>query len=125
TIDASTVMQHATEVLATLVREVLIVVALFGVLLYMSWQLTLIVLVLLPPAALVPRLFMRRLREVNRNTINMNSELTRIVTEGLEGQRVIKLFDGYDYENRRFSHVNARLRRFGIRGAAASGAVGP
>lgn len=125
TIDASTVMQHATEVLATLVREVLIVVALFGVLLYMSWQLTLIVLVLLPPAALVSRLFMRRLREVNRNTINMNSELTRIVTEGLEGQRVIKLFDGYDYENRRFSHVNARLRRFGIRGAAASGAVGP
>ncbi len=125
TIDASTVMQHATEVLATLIREVLIVISLFGVLVYMSWKLTLIVLVLLPPAALVSRLFMRRLREVNRHTINMNSELTRIVTEGLEGQRVIKLFDGYEYENERFAQVNARLRRFAIRGAAASGAIGP
>lgn len=125
TIDASTVMQHATEVFATLVREVLIVIALFGVLLYMSWQLTLIVMVLVPPAAWVSRLFMRKLREVNRDTVNMNAELTRIVTEGLEGQRVVKLFDGYEYENQRFSHVNARLRRFAIRAASASGAVGP
>lgn len=125
TIDAATVMQHATEVFATLVREVLIVIALFAVLLYMSWELTLIVMVLVPPAAWVSRLFMRKLREVNRDTVNMNAELTRIVTEGLDGQRVIKLFDGYDYENERFAHVNARLRRFAIRAASASGAVGP
>ncbi len=125
TIDSATVMQHATEVLATLVREALIVVALFGVLLYMSWKLTLIVVVLVPPAALVSRMFIRKLREVNRDTVNMNSELTRIVTEGLDGQRVIKLFDGFDYENTRFAHVNARLRRFAIRAASASGAVGP
>ncbi|GAA5235397.1 lipid A export permease/ATP-binding protein MsbA [Verticiella sediminum] len=125
TIDSVTVMQHATEVFATLVREALIVVALFGVLLYMSWQLTLIVLVLVPPAALVSRLFIRKLRSVNRDTVNMNAELTRIITEGLEGQRVVKLFDGYEYENRRFAEVNARLRRFAIRAASASGAVGP
>jgi len=125
TIDAATVMQHATEVFATLVREVLIVIALFGVLLYMSWQLTLIVMVLVPPAAWVSRVFMRKLREVNRDTVNMNAELTRIVTEGLDGQRVVKLFDGYEYENQRFSHVNARLRRFAIRAASSSGAVGP
>lgn len=125
TIDSATVMQHATEVLATLVREALIVIALFGVLLYMSWQLTLIVVVLVPPAALVSRLFIRKLRQVNRDTVNMNAELTRIVTEGLDGQRVVKLFDGYEYENARFAHVNKRLRQFAIRGAAASGAVGP
>lgn len=125
TIDSATVMQHATEVLATLVREVLIVIALFGVLLYMSWKLTLIVVVLVPPAALASRMFIRKLREVNRDTVNMNAELTRIVTEGLDGQRVVKLFDGFEYENTRFEHVNTRLRRFAIRAASASGAVGP
>lgn len=125
TIDATTVMQHATDVVATLVREALIVIALFGVLLYMSWELTLIVLVLLPPAAFASRVFMRKLRSINRDTINMNADLTRIVTEGLDGQRIVKLFDGYAYENERFSHVNSRLRRFAIRAAAASGAVGP
>ncbi|WP_256445173.1 lipid A export permease/ATP-binding protein MsbA [Verticiella alkaliphila] len=125
TIDSVTVMQHATEVLATLVREFLIVIALFGVLLYMSWQLTLIVMVLVPPAAIVSRLFIRKLRSVNRDTVNMNAELTRIITEGLEGQRVVKLFNGFNYENSRFAEVNARLRRFAIRAASSSGAVGP
>lgn len=125
TIDSVTMMQHATDVLATLVREALIVVALFGVLLYMSWKLTLIVAVLVPPAAIVSRMFIRKLRQVNRDTLSMNAELTRIVTEGLDGQRVVKLFDGYEYENARFAHVSARLRRFAIRAASASGAVGP
>ena len=125
TIDSVTMMQHATDVLATLVREALIVVALFAVLLYMSWKLTLIVVVLVPPAALVSRMFIRKLRKVNRDTVNMNAELTRIVSEGLDGQRVVKLFDGFEYETQRFAHVSARLRRFAIRAASASGAVGP
>ena len=28
----------------------------------------------------------------------MNAELTRVVSEGIDGQRVIKLFDGYEVE---------------------------
>src|SRR5690606_1209189 len=64
-------------------------------------------------------------RRINRDTINMNAELTRAVKEGLEGQRVIKLFDGYERENGRFEHVNARLRRFAMRGASANAAMSP
>ena len=95
TIDASTVMQHATEVFATLVREILIVIALFGVLLYMSWQLTLIVFVMLPLAYITARIISKRLRRINRGALDMNAELTRVVGESIEGQRVVKLFNGY------------------------------
>src|SRR5690606_38413966 len=63
--------------------------------------------------------------KINRDTIGMNAELTRVVKEGIAGQRVIKLFDGYERENERFKHVNGRLRRFAMRAAIADAAMTP
>jgi len=125
TIDAGNVTEYATEVITVLVRETLVVLALLVVLLYMSWQLTLIVLVVLPVSVYTAGIFIRRLRKINRDTISMNAELTRVVQEGIDGQRVIKLFDGYERESGRFSYVNARLRRFAMRAASADAAMSP
>lgn len=125
TIDANNVTGLATQVITTIVREVLVVLALLVVLLYMSWQLTLIVVVMLPLSIYVTRLFIQRLRRINRDTISMNAELTRVVGEAIDGQRVIKLFDGYERESGRFSYVNARLRRFAMRAASADAAMTP
>lgn len=125
TIDAGVVTGIATEVITVLVREILVVVALLAVLLYMSWQLTLIVLVMLPISAYIARLFIKRLRRINRDTISMNAELTRVVRESIEGQRVIKLFEGYEREGSRFQYVNGRLRRFAMRAASADAAMSP
>src|SRR3546814_15775891 len=77
TIDAGNVTSSATSVVTVVVRETLVVVALLCVLLYMSWQLTLIVLVMLPVSSLIIRIFVKRLRRINRETIGMNAELTR------------------------------------------------
>lgn len=125
TIDAGTVTGLATEVITVVVRESLVVVALLAVLLYMSWQLTLIVLVMLPISTFIARVFIKRLRRINRDTISMNAELTRVVREGIDGQRVIKLFDGYEREGSRFEYVNGRLRRFAMRAAGADAAMSP
>lgn len=125
TIDAGNVSGLSTEVIRVIVRESLTVVALLAVLLYMSWQLTLIVLIMLPLSVLTGRYFVRRLRRINRDTINMNAELTRVVSEGIAGQRVIKLFGGYPRERERFAFVNARLRRFAMRAASADSAMSP
>lgn len=125
TIDAGVMTGVATEVVTVLTREFLTVIALLGVLLYMSWQLTIIVFLILPISVLVARLVSRRLRRINRDTVNMNAELTRVVNEAIDGQRVIKLFDGYERENERFTYVNARLRRFAMRAAAADAALSP
>src|SRR5699024_6942927 len=55
----------------------------------------------------------------------MNAELTKVVREGIEGQRVIKLFNGYDRENKRFAYVNARLRRLAMRATIVDSALSP
>lgn len=125
TIDAGTLTTVATEVITVLVRETLTVIALIAVLLYMSWQLTLIVFIVLPIAYFTARIFSKRLRKINRGALDMNAELTRVVGESIEGQRVVKLFDGYEHESKRFDYVNARIRRFAMRAASASAALSP
>jgi subfamily B ATP-binding cassette protein MsbA len=125
TVDAGNVSGLSAEVIGVIVRESLAVVALLAVLLYMSWQLTLIVVLMLPLSILSGRYFVRRLRRINRGRIGMNAELTRVVSEGIAGQRVIKLFDGYDRERDRFAYVNGRLRRFAMRAATADAAMSP
>ncbi|HLS42143.1 MAG TPA: lipid A export permease/ATP-binding protein MsbA [Paenalcaligenes sp.] len=125
TIDAGTMTSVATEVITVLVREVLTIVALIAVLLYMSWQLTLIVFVMLPISFITARIVSVRLRAINRETVSMNAELARVVGETIEGQRVIKLFQGYEREHDRFVYVNGRLRRFAMRAATANAALSP
>ncbi|VDH06585.1 lipid A export permease/ATP-binding protein MsbA [Bordetella trematum] len=125
TIDAGNVTGYATDVLTVLVRETLVVISLIGVLLYMSWLLTVIILVVMPVSIWIARKFARRLRRINRETVNMNAELTRVVSEGIDGQRVVKLFDGFEVERGRFAYVNARLRRFAMRTAVADAALTP
>ena len=125
TVDAGYMTGYATDVLTVLVRESLVVLAMIGVLLYMSWELTLIILVTMPISVLISRSFIKRLRRINRDMVNMNAELTRVVGEGIDGQRVIKLFDGYAFERKRFSYVSGRLRRFDMRAATADAAMTP
>ncbi len=125
TVDAGNVTGYATDVATVLVRETLVVLAMIVVLLYMSWQLTLIIIVTMPISVLISKSFINRLKRINRDTVNMNAQLTRVVSEGIDGQRVIKLFDGYEYERNRFHYVNGRLRRFSMRSATADAAMTP
>ncbi len=125
TIDVSNVTGTATEVITVIVRESLIVLALLSVLFYISWILALIVIFMLPTTIFVTQFFIKRLRWINKDTLNMNAELTRVVGESILGQRVIKLFNGYQAEKSRFNFVNGRLRRFAMRAAIADSALAP
>lgn len=125
TVDANQVTAYATEVVTTVVKESTIIIGIFFMLLYLSWQLTFIIVLVFPPAVLVGRYFARRLRKVNRQNIDVNAELTKIVKEGIEGQRVIKMHDGEEIENTRFDKVNATLRHHAMRIATAEAAMSP
>lgn len=125
TVDAGNATSIAAEVITVLVRESFVVIALFGMLLWLSWQLTLIIILIFPISILVARFFARRLRMINRRTIDINAEMTAIVKEGIEGQRVIKMYDGFAYESARFDKANNTLRRFYMRSAVAEAAMSP
>jgi subfamily B ATP-binding cassette protein MsbA len=123
--EATNALNLAAEVLSTAVRDTLVVIGLLAMLIYYNWQLTLITLVVAPVIAVTLRAFSRRLRRLNVENQVMLGEMTRAVQEAHEGQRVVKVYDGLDYEVERFRHINAKLRGFAMRMQIAWSAATP
>jgi subfamily B ATP-binding cassette protein MsbA len=123
--EASNALNLAAEVMTTAVRDTLSVVALLSLLFYYNWKLTLVTLLIAPLLALVMRAVSRRLRRLNMENQEMLAEMTRAVQEAHEGSRVIKVYDGFDYEQGRFAAINGKLRRFAMKMQVAASAGTP
>jgi len=125
TYDVSQVMTATTQALVTLVKDGLSVIGLLGWMLYLNWQLSLLVLLITPGITIIMRLVSQRLRRLSRELQELMGGLTHVIDEVLQGHKVIKIFGGQDYERQRFHRVNNRVRQFNLKLAAASEASGP
>ena len=119
--DLSFIQQAAQVSLVAFVRDTLTVVAMIGVMLYLDWAMTLVVLAVSPVAVLPFRNIGKRLRSVARRTqIEMGSMTSRL-TENFAGARLIKAFrlESYaiDRLNQNFEQV-FRLRMKSVRARA-------
>jgi subfamily B ATP-binding cassette protein MsbA len=113
--DVGGVTAAATSVLTVAVQDSIKVVGLFGYLLYLNWQLTLIAIAVVPPIALFVRLLSRRLRSMARDAQTAMGDIVHVLEETIECHKVVKIFGGQDYEARRFERANQRLRGFNMR----------
>jgi subfamily B ATP-binding cassette protein MsbA len=123
--EATNALNLAAEVMSTAVRDSLIVLGLLAMLFYYNWQLTLLTMIVAPPIGIALRAFSRRLRRLNLDNQVMLGEMTRAIQEAHEGQRVVKVYEGADYENSRFRQINEKLRGFAMRMQVAWSAATP
>ena len=123
--EVNNVTVAATRVLTTVVRDSLVIVGLLSWLLYLNWQLTLVAIALIPVIAIVVAVFSKRMRALNRSSLEHTGELTRVVEEAVHGYKVVKVFDAYERESALFGRTVERLRGFAMRHAVASGATVP
>lgn len=123
--EATNALNLAAEVMSTAVRDSLIVLGLLAMLFYYNWQLTLLTMIVAPPIGIALRAFSRRLRRLNLENQVMLGEMTRAIQEAHEGQRVVKIYEGADYENGRFRQINEKLRGFAMRMQVAWSAATP
>ena len=123
--DAQMVLTAATNVATVVVRDSLVLIGLMIWLFWINWQLTLVVLLLLPPLAFLTQKFSRRMRRVGKTYLTTVGEMTSTVEEAIAGNRVIKTFGSQVLENERFDRVNADHRGQGMRLAIASALQSP
>ncbi len=123
--EASNALNLAAEVLTTLVRESLTTIVLLGMLVVDNWRLTLLTVIVGPLIATVLRRFSARLRRLNIESQAMLGEMTRVVQEAHDASRVIKVYEGAQYESLRFERINLRLRRFAMKMQVAWSAATP
>ena len=120
TFDVAQVTGAATNVVTVLVKDSVTIVGLLAYLLYIDWKLTAISLIMVPPIAVVVRYFNVRLRNMSRKTQQAMGDITQVLQETVECNKVVKIFGGQDYEAKRFAETSNRLRGFSMKQTAAA-----
>ena len=123
--DVNNLSSASTSVLTTLVRDTVTIAALLSILIYSNWKLTLITFVVIPPIAIVVRLFSRRLRTMSRENQRAVGGIAEVLDESIANQRVVRVFGGQEYEAGRFRQASERIRRFHMKHASAAAATVP
>ncbi len=75
------------------------------VLLSLSWQLSLVTLAVAPVTVLLLRPILKRVRVHFRRSLDDRGELTAVMSESIEGARLVKAHAAEPYERRRFAEV--------------------
>jgi ATP-binding cassette, subfamily B, bacterial MsbA len=110
TFDAHQLAFAATGTLAAAIRSSLAIAAMFGYLLWLNWQLTLLTLIVIPAVVWITRSFSRRLRRVAHDIQSRTATLTQVLEEILGAYRIVGVFGGENYERRRARAAANRLR---------------
>lgn len=125
TTDANNALASLTELMTVTIRETALVLFIMGYLLWLNWQLTVVVALTLPIASWVGRQFSKRLTRLAHMTQDGNVEMIGAVKEAVAAQRMIKVHAAYTLESTRFNTLVQKLRRISMRSTIATAATGP
>ncbi|WP_236830028.1 ABC transporter ATP-binding protein [Blastococcus sp. KM273128] len=108
--------QAFTSTLSGVVSNVIGLVLTAGVMLTLSWQITLLSLVLVPLFVLPARRIGRRLQEITRESYALNASMNATMTErfNVAGALLVKLFGRPAVEAESFRGRAARVRDIGV-----------
>jgi ATP-binding cassette subfamily B protein len=115
--------QAFTSTMSSVVSNFVSVVLVITAMLTLSWQITVISLVLLPVFVIPARLMGRKLQEITREGYALNAEMNTTMTErfNVSGALLVKLFGRPDEETDRFGRRAGRVRDIGVQSAMYSG----
>lgn len=125
TFNAEQVANAATDGFSVLVRDTLSVLVLFAWMFYLSVTLTLTILLVAPPLALLVAIVTRRFRGLAHRIQRSMGDFTHVTQEVIEGHRIVRIFGGETYERNRFAKVNERNRTLHMRLEGISAAYTP
>jgi len=108
--------QAFTDTLSNVVSNFVSVTLVIGAMIYLSWQITLVALALLPLFVLPAKRFGRRLQAITRESYGLNAELTTMMTErfNVAGALLVKIFGRPSVERSAFDTRAGRVRDIGI-----------
>ncbi len=108
--------QAFTTLLSNVVGNLMTVVIMVGAMFYLSWQITLIALVLLPIFLVPARFVGRKLGSLTKEGYDLNAEMNMVMHErfNVAGAMLVKLFGRPEQEARHFDQKAARVRDIGI-----------
>jgi subfamily B ATP-binding cassette protein MsbA len=113
--DIETISSIFSQGLFMIISDLLKMVVILGVMLYKSWQLTLIVMSILPIILYATRVFQRAMKvafeEVRAQVANLNS----FVQERITGMKIVQIFTREKTEYKEFKEINEKHKKAWIK----------
>ena len=121
TYDTEMVANSSSHVLVTIVREGVYLISLFVVMIYTSWQLSVVLFLLAPIIGMLIAIVSRRFRQLSRNIQSSMGDLTVTTEQMLKGHKEVISFGGQQVEKERFERVSNDMRLKGMKVISADG----
>ncbi|VFP80194.1 lipid A ABC transporter ATP-binding protein/permease MsbA [Candidatus Erwinia haradaeae] len=123
--DVEYVASSASGALVTMVREGASIIGLFILMIYYSWQLSLILLILAPLVSLSISTVSKRFRSISKNMQNTMGQVTESAEQMLKGHKEVLIFGGQKVENECFYRVSNCMRQQGMKMVSALSIADP
>ncbi|RTK98799.1 MAG: lipid A export permease/ATP-binding protein MsbA [Proteobacteria bacterium] len=118
--DVTQITEAGFNIITVTVKDGLTIIGLLGLLFYTNWQLTLFCFFTLPFVLVLVRVLSKRLRKLNKNNQEQYGQMTQIVTEAVQGQKIVKLLDGHTYEVKRLADSVKLIKENNVRQSGTS-----
>ena len=119
--DLSQIQDTLTTSLAEIIRQIVMFVGGIAVLIFVSRELTLFNLSILPVVIIFAVLFGKKLRKVSRQAQDKLAESNTVVQETLQGISNVKAFANESYETRRYDSSLREVVDIALKGATLRG----
>jgi len=110
TYNVEMISESVTNVVTILIRDILTVIAAIGLMIYQSPRLFISVVVIFPVITVLINFLGKVFRRYSERIQDSVGEVTQVTQEVLSGQRIVKIFDGYDYEMNKINEVDEKNR---------------
>lgn len=109
--DPNAISYMFTNILVTLVKNVMVIVGVFGAMLMLNYALTLMVLCFVPFIVLFTVIFRKFSRRVHRQVNNATTDINTYLSENLSGMKITQIFNREEEKLNDFLHRSRKLQR--------------
>jgi len=110
TYNVEMISESVTNVVTILIRDVLTVIAAIGLMIYQSPRLFISVVIIFPVITVLINFLGKVFRRYSERIQDSVGEVTQVTQELFSGQRIVKIFDGYDSEMNKINEVDEKNR---------------
>ena len=125
TFDVEQVSKASSTAFRIMVRDALKATFLLCWMFYLSWKLSLIFIIIIPPAFLIFKVTSAKFRKISSRIQSSMGEITHAAKESLQGHRVVKIFGAYDHVSKLFGRANNHNRQQSMKRASILSASVP
>ena len=123
--DIENISNTISQSVAALISGLITIVGALTVMLFKSWQMTLISVLTIPVTIFVTSFVSKRVRRYFVTQQKLLGKLNAEVEESVMGYRTIMAFSREDVTKKRFGEISAELRKTGIKAEIFGGVMGP